>query len=459
MSPGQDTRLLSRRTFLGAAGAAAFAGAGARMAVPHAVLAQASATVPTTLRKCVSMGPINTPDGDDQDLRAHGNLDLLTSTGTRWVKLVVRWDQVQPLPPSSVPWDRLDDPVANPGQPYLAALDAQVKLARSQSPRIGVIVMPWLFPKWANDTDHLVDGIPGDLDFFPQDRMRPEAHATGDPAATAKRLTYRVPAPEELAPDGYWGRWIDFLYRRFLRYGEGVALEVANEPNIQWWPQRDPSPEDDPFAQGELAAPRVAARMLATAQEIGDKYCNRILLAGPATWDGPKGEPEGVRDSRLYTDYATFTAALLDELDEIHFAARSRFVWTQHNYMDVLFRHGNPGAQRNRAAHARSLLVGRWSGWPQLNGDKDAPGMWLTEGGADLREKSVGGDTRMQVRLVRQNWDRMATGDGDGDGMEMVTNYLGYSEFHYDTGMRDPLEAGGAPRPLEQTWAKLPSNG
>src|SRR5680860_1659184 len=78
---------------------------------------------------------------------------------------------------------------------------------------------------------------------------------------------------------------------------------------------------------------------------------------------------------------------------------------------------------------------------------------------ADLREKSVGGDTRLQVRLVRQNWDRMATGDGDGDGMEMVTNYLGYSEFHYDTGMRDPLEAGGAPRPLEQTWAKLPSNG
>jgi len=459
MSPGHYTRLMSRRTLLGAAGAAALAGAGARMAAPRSVLAQAPASATATVRKCVSMGPINTPDGDDQDLRAHGNLDLLTSTGTRWVKLFVRWDQVQPLPPSSVPWDRLDDPVANPGQPFLAALEAQVELARSQKPAIGVVVMPWLFPKWANGTGHLVDGIPGDLDFFPQDRMKAEAVAAGDPEATAKKLVYRVPDAEQLAPGGHWGRWIDFLYRRLLRHGEGVAIEVANEPNIQWWPQRDPAPGEDPFAQGGLASPRAAARMIATAQEIGDRHCNRILLAGPGTWDGPQGDPEIVRDSRLYTDYATFTAALLDELDKIDFAARSRFVWTQHNYMDVLFRHGSPGAPRNRAAHTRSLLVGRWSGWPQLNGEKEAPGVWLTEGGADLRAKAVGGDPLVQASLVRRNWNRMATGDADGDGMGMVTNYLGYSESHYDTGMRNPLELGGAPRPLEQTWAELPSNG
>ena len=179
--------------------------------------------------------------------------------------------------------------------------------------------------------------------------------------------------------------------------------------------------------------------MMATAQQIAERHGERLLIAGPGTWDGPKGDPAVIRDSRLYTDYATFTEALLDELDDLGFAAGPRFVWTQHNYNDTIYRHGAPGAPRNRAAHARELLVGRWGGY----GGSRAPEVWLTEGGADLRAKPVAGDRAHAGRLVRENWELMADAGGDGAGIGMVTNYLGYSAPHFDTGLRDPLEAGG----------------
>jgi len=422
-----DSTAISRRALLGGAGLVLLGATGARYPGPN-YLRPARAAVP--LRKCVSMGPLNIAEGDDQDLRAHGNLDLLTSTGTRWVKLWVRWDQVQPLPAGSVPFDRLGDPVANPGYPFLAALDAQIELARAQSPPIGVVLTPWLFPKWANGTSHLVDGIPGDRAFFPEDRLSADG--------TAKKLFYRVPPAAELQPEGLWGRWIDFLYKRYSHHGDGVMLEVMNEPNLQWWPQR-----------GGASA---AARMMATAQAIGERNGNRLLLGGPAVWDGPK---RGASRSRLWTGYEEFTARLLDELDEIGFRAGERFVWTQHNYMDTLFGHGRPGSPANRAARTRAMLVDRWSGL----GGPNAPEVWLTEGGADLRERVLGADKQLQARLVGENWNRMADAGGDGAGIGMVTNYLGYSEHHYDTGMRDPLDAGGAARPLERAWAQLASSG
>jgi len=442
---------------MGAAGAVALAGAGI-YAFPRSSSRPAGpGTSTTALRKCVSMGPLDTPRGDDQDLRLDGNVGLLTSTRTPWVKVWARWDQIQPLPPSAVRVDQLDDDV-NPGRPFLAALDAQVEVARALDPPVGVIICLWRFPGWANATEGVAEDLPGNLELFPEDRLKRSIYEAGDPKATIKPLAYRVPPREELEPGGAWGRWVDFLYRRYLRNGEHVVLEIANEPNIQWWPQRDPTPGDDPFAQGELVSARSAATMMVTAQAIGERHGERMLIAGPGTWDGPKGDASVIRDSRLYTDYATFTEALLDELEARDFVAGPRFVWTQHNYNDTVFRHGHPGRPRNRAAHARELLVGRWRGFPRRNRDGMSPEVWLTEGGADLRAKTVAGDRRAQARLLRENWDLMADRAGDGAGIGMVTNYLGYSAPTFDTGLRDPLDAGGAPRPVEDTWRRLPSN-
>jgi len=143
--------------------------------------------------------------------------------------------------------------------------------------------------------------------------------------------------------------------------------------------------------------------------------------------------------------------------DLLAFNAADRREWLSSgrsiDYNDTIYRHGVAGAPRNRAAHARELLVGRWDGY----GRAGSPEVWLTEGGADLRAKLVAGDRRKQADLVRENWDRMADAQGDGAGIGMVTNYLGYSAPNFDTGLRDPLDAGGASRPVEATWRRLRS--
>ena len=404
------------------------------------------------------MGPVNVPDGDDQDYRAHDNAGFVASTGTGWIKLWVRWDQVQPLSPALCPWDRLADPGANPGFAYLAALDAQIALARSQSPPVGVVLTSWLFPRWSNGTADLVEGSADDLAFHPHDRLDRDSFAAGDPAGRGKRLFYRVPEIAQLGADGHWGRWTRFLYERYAAYGEGLVLEVMNEPNLQWWPQQGPSVSDDPFEGGGLSAPVLAATMMRTAQEIGAEHGHPLRLAAPSTWDGPKLEPVGPGGSRMYTDYERFTQAVLAALAADGFAADERFVWTQHNYLDTLLELGGDTATPNRAASTRAMLVGRWSGRPEGGVRGEAPGVWLTEGGVDLREDRVAGDTGEQRRLLERNWRRMASDSGDGAGIGMLTNYLAYSELHYDSGLRDPLLSGGAPRAAAQAWRGFPTH-
>jgi hypothetical protein len=413
--------------------------------------------VSSELRKCISMGPVNAPDGDDQDYRAHDNAGFVASTGTGWIKLWVRWDQVQPLSPALCPWDRLGDPAANPGFAYLAALDAQIALARSQSPPVGVVLTSWLFPRWSNGTADLVEGSAEDLAFHPHDRLDRDSFDAGDPAGRGKPVFYRVPESAQLGVDGHWGRWTRFLYERYAAYGDGLVLELMNEPNLQWWPQQGPSVSDDPFEGGGLSAPVLAATMMRTAQEIGAEHGHPLRLAAPSTWDGPKLGPVGAGGSRMYTDYERFTQAVLAALAADGFAADERFVWTQHNYLDTLLDLGGDTASANRAASTRAMLVARWSGRPEGGARGEAPGRWLTEGGVDLREDRVAGDTDEQRRLLERNWRRMASDSGDGAGIGMLTNYLAYSELHYDSGLRDPLLSGGAPRAAAQAWRGFPS--
>jgi hypothetical protein len=449
-------RPLSRRSLLlGGAAIAAGAAGGVWTRGPAAAPTGGSLGAAEQLRKCISLGPVATPDGDDQDYRAHDNAGFVASTGTRWIKLWARWDQIQPLSPALLPWSRLDDPSANPGHAYLAALDAQVALARAQDPPVSVILQSWLFPQWSNGTAGLVDGSAEDLAFEPHDRVSREAFEAGDPELSRKRLFFRVPAVEQLGVDGHWGRWTRFLYERYAAYGDGVVLEVVNEPNLQWWPQQGPSTTGDPFEPGGLSVPVAAATMLRTAQEIGAEHGHPIRLAGPSTWDGPKSDPIGPIASRGFTDYERFTQGVLVALGANGFEAPPSFVWTQHNYLDTLLDLGADTGARNRAAATRASLVGRWSGWPQRDGATDAPGVWLTEGGVDLREDRVAGDLQTQRRLLERNWDRMASDTGDGSGIAMLTNYLGYSEDHYDSGLRDPLADGGAPRPVAEAWRRF----
>lgn len=49
------------------------------------------------IRKCLDMGPIDYP-GDTNDVLYPGNMNLILDTGTRWVRIWMRWDLAMPAP-------------------------------------------------------------------------------------------------------------------------------------------------------------------------------------------------------------------------------------------------------------------------------------------------------------------------------------------------------------------------
>jgi len=412
--------------------------------------------VSSTLRKCVSFGPppsiaapqLPQPTGYANDYLAHDNPAHVRETGTRWIKLWARWDQIQPLPPERVPTERLDDP-ANPGLPYVQALDAQIAHARSQDPPLGVMVQSYHFPRWANGTGDVVSGrfSRSDFDFHPELRMSPEARAARDYDAPRKLLAFRLPPLERMGVDGIWGRWVRFLYERYMGHRCAFVLDLLNEPNNQWWPQR-----------GAHDAARYAATMMAAAQSVAAEHGHPSPLGAPGTADivGPTGA--------LLTSYPDFVPALLSHLEADGFEAHPQFIWTHHNYVDMEDDLGaGAPAPRTRAAYVRDMLAGRWSGW--RGRDASVPGLWLTEGGVRvnrLRERRPELDAaaalELQAELIRRNWDRHASDEGpDGPGIEMLTNYLMYTDLGYDTGLREPV-VPGTPRPAYETWRELPSN-
>lgn len=409
----------------------------------------------STLRKCVSFAPPPTArppllpvaQGYAADYLFHGNDRFISETGTRWIKLWARWDLIQPARPDRVPWERLGDP-ANPGFSYVESLDAQIAHARAQMPPVGVVLQPYAFPRWANGTGDVVAGqfSAEDFGFESAQRMSAEAVATGDLDAPRKPLYFGLPPFSQMGVDGWWGRWVRFLYERYMHHGCGFALDLVNEPNNQWWPQRGPD-----------SAVRYCARMMQAAQRVAAEHGHPAPLGAPGLADivGASGD--------LLTNYSDFVPALLDELDRIGFVADPQFIWTHHNYVDmeadpVYDTAGTP----SRAADVRGLVAGRWSGW--RGRDPDVPGIWLTEGGVRVsrllergRAIDVAEALALQAALIRRSWDRHETDVGpEGPGIEMLTNYQMYTDPGYDSGLREPLEPGDA-RPAFEAWRRLPS--
>ncbi|MDQ3433145.1 MAG: hypothetical protein M3481_00420 [Actinomycetota bacterium] len=407
------------------------------------------------LRKCVSFGPpptpnpprLQQPEGYVQDYRFHGNDGFVQETGTRWIKLWARWDLMQPLPPDQVPWEQLGE-ASNPGLAYIASLDAQIAHARAQDPPVSVILQSYCFPRWANGTAEVVSGrfSVEDFEFETAQRVSAEAIAAHDFDAPRKLLVFRLPPFEQMGPDGWWGRWVRFLYERYMGHGWGLVLDLLNEPNNQWWPQRGPD-----------SAVRYCARMMQAAQEIAAEHGHPSPLGAPGLADivGPTGD--------LLGNYSDFVPALLSELDGIGFAAHPQFIWTHHNYIDMEADPGDHSPEGpSRATEVREMLAGRWSGWRGT--DPDVPGVWLTEGGvrvnrllARARAPDPEAALELQAELIRRNWDRHDSDTGpDGPGIEMVTNYLMYTDLGYDSGLREPL-VPGTTRPAYETWRRLPS--
>src|SRR2546423_3333464 len=181
---------------------------------------------------------------------------------------------------------------------------------------------------------------------------------------TVKRKSLLQGIPPSLGTTSYFGQWIRFLYQRYKRYGSGVVLEVMNEPGLQMWPQMGPSSTSDRFGNGSVTIGTPVAKMMKTAQAISAGYGHPMSLMAPASDDGPRGNPLPGR-TRQRTNYATVVGSTLDALDGLGFKAHSKYMWSHHNYTDIEQDQGADTGKPNRAAHVRSLLAGRWSGWPQ----------------------------------------------------------------------------------------------
>jgi hypothetical protein len=298
--------------------------------------------------------------------------------------------------------------------------------------------------------------------------------AAGAAPTSAKSPLFKY--PDDVSPQSAWG---DFVDRIASRYSAGNlarpsldatidVLEIANEPNLQWWPQQGPSTDPaNAFGAGPVVVQDVLVRMFATAKTIVARYGNEPLLGGPGTADS-------VGDTRLRTGYDTLTTRLLAALGTAGFTAGARFAWTHHNYTDVTFDQGaGSTAPASTGVHTTSfaadvrarLVAGGWAGWPAA--DPADPGIMLTEGGVTIQsirrtdrwnipDSDPAGQRAKQAELIRRAWDRMAA-TADGTGIAVLANYLWYTDPNFDSGLCDTFASGGATRPAYTTWGGLPS--
>jgi hypothetical protein len=272
------------------------------------------------------------------------------------------------------------------------------------------------FPTWANGVDRMSQA---EIDAAALDRI-----AAGAAATSAKSLLFKY--PDDVLPQSAWG---DFVDRIASRYSAGNlarpsldatidVLEIANEPNLQCWPQQGRSTDPaNAFAAGPVVIHDVLARMFATAKTIVARYGEEPALGGPASADS-------VGDTRPRTGYDTLADRLLQALRDATFTGGDRFVWTHHNYTDVTFDQGAgtaaPDAARmtrrtNFAADVRRrLIAGGWAGWPAA--DPADPGIMLTEGGVtiqSIRNPGCRGDARRPS-------ERRRAGEGDNADGEVA---------------------------------------
>ena len=398
----------------------------------------------TALRRMVVLGPAGTLyPNSSQDYTRASNRAFTLDTKTRWIRIWADWPT---LMPARGQWNA----------ERLANLDAQITQARRDGRTI--VLTLFRFAPWANGTAAMT---PEQLAATMPDRRSPNQSD-----ANAKTLLMRY--PDDVGPAGDWADFVRTLATRYSRSKTTTMsidwLELANEPNLTWWPQQGPSPTANPYDHGTTVIHRVVAQMFKTAQAISASLNGEPGIMGSGTSDG-------TGTNRLKTGYDDFTDLLLAELAAQKVKVTRRVAWSHHNYTDVTYDQGpnstapdaatEPTRQINRAADVRRRIVGKFSGWP--NGTVAAPAVFLTEGGVTLKNIAARygiadavGQRAKQADLIRRNWARMATDSGDGAGISLVSNYLFYTDPNFDCGLCDTLEAGGAKRPAYNAWRALP---
>src|SRR4051812_28356497 len=245
-------------------------GAGAFALAALAPLARPlTAAGATGLRKMVVLGPAGTLyPGSSQDYRYFNNRKWMLATGTKWVRMWADWPT---LMPARGQFDA----------GHLSALDAQIAQAKKDG--LGGMLTLFRFPTWANGIDAMsADQLAATM---------PDRRKASQSDAQAKSVLTRY--PDDVSPSSDWGAFFRFLAERYsvnnpARPVAGATvdvLEIANEPNLTWWPQQAPSATSDPYAQGDIVIHRTVARMLRTAGIVVAGLGNSPMVAGPGTHD------------------------------------------------------------------------------------------------------------------------------------------------------------------------------
>ncbi len=233
----------------------------------------------TYLRKCIDIAPtaVILPGAlnDYRALRQQSWWPALRAT-TSHIRLWADWPSLQPergKPVGVGVGDRSN------AADSLAALDAQVKAATDDG--LEVILLPYRYPLWANETEGIVSGSQQDSDFFPEDRVARLSlyrdWIEGRSARpTYRDIHYRMP-PEGHGPESAWAGYVRYLWDRYVaqapRYGRAAYVETVNEPNLQIWPQHSAIASDnvyDRFAieSTELVIIPAVAEMMLTMDGI-----------------------------------------------------------------------------------------------------------------------------------------------------------------------------------------------
>ena len=368
----------TRREALAGAGAAWLALA-ARPAAPMV----RRPPVPRPMGRGIDLTPqaLRAP-GSPQDyrvLRAQPWAPPLIACATH-IRFWVDWPFVQPDGAHA-----LDDP-ANPGLPYLAALDAQVDAAIADG--LQVILLPYRYPFWVN----------------------------------GENRHFHTRSPEWRLPDsghGPYSPWAGFVEALWTRYaGRMSFFEVINEPNLQVWPQ-------------DGIAARVAF-MIATVDAIARRHDFAATCLAPSISDAESDRPA------LITTREPFVADLLDALERRGFEGGEHWIWSFHNYNDAELGGDRVGAMREQ-------IAGRWRGRRAADG---GPLVYATEGGVRLSGVRRRYGVSFSPRRERAEQAAMLAGAlaryERAPGVGLFTQYTILAEPDYDCGLR---EADGTARP------------
>jgi hypothetical protein len=392
------------------------------------------------------------PDSTTDPYGGYRNIRYLQDTATPWVRLWAQWPWLQPYDGTMDPATdtrqyrngsyqgfSYNDPTRfgdMTPQRYVQHLDAQIALARSFG--ITVVLTFHEYPLWTNNA------------LNDQRGRKPGARSN----------EWRTPL--DVDSDSPWATMLRWLMTRYR--GQAYFLEIMNEPNQLWWPQRNADDSEHAIC--------VAATMMNTASNILPAYGGSPRLVGPALSDVVGGD--------LYqTDCLRFIGnngsdrGMIDLMKDMGFRHDIAFAWSMHNYRDVLYDLGehslrNGVAGQTQAHLIRNRLVGWWRGWPRA--ETNDPYLLITEGGAELPKIAALYDSTdstfiraKQASLIERNWKRMrpSTVDGygtsDSPGVAMVSNYLFITDTGFDSGLRDALDPnnGSAARPAYNTWKNL----